>query len=100
MIWDVAEMMRGPPRAPVTSRRFPFGSSPVVGDLALHILLPGAIAFALPWIKPYMFGTPGLAAKSSISSLRKNPAPPTKTPEPYRSFRAVVVATAAPHLSS
>ena len=75
-------MMRGPPRAPVTSSRLPLGSSTIVGDIALSIRLPGAIALALPWINPYMFGTPGLAAKSSISSFRKNPAPATNTPEP------------------
>jgi len=34
-----------------------------------------------------MFGVPGLAEKSSISLLSRNPAPPTTAPEPKSSFR-------------
>src|ERR1700682_886342 len=43
-----------------------------------------------------MFGVPGCVVKSSISSLRKNPAPLTYTPDPYRSLSVLVVATALP----
>ena len=49
------------------------GSSTIVGDIALSIRLPGWIAFASPCTRPNMFGLPGCAAKSSISSFRKKP---------------------------
>src|SRR2546423_5440274 len=47
-----------------------------------------------------MFGVPGCVVKSSISSFKKKPAPLTYTPEPYRSLRVDVVATALPHWST
>ncbi len=47
-----------------------------------------------------MFGVPGCVVKSSISSLRKNPAPLTYTPDPYKSFSVLVVATALPDWST
>src|ERR1700693_5959588 len=47
-----------------------------------------------------MFGVPGCVVKSSISSFRKKPAPLTYTPDPYRSLRVDVVATALPHWST
>ena len=41
-------------------------------------------------------GAPGLAAKSSISSLSRKPPPRTQTPEPYELLSVVVVATETP----
>src|SRR5205085_2588524 len=58
------------------------------------------IAFASPCTSPNMFGLPGCAAKSSISSLRKNPAALTYTPEPKSALSVVVVATALPAAST
>ena len=49
----------------------------IVGVIELSILFPGLIELASPPIAPYIFGTPGLMLKSSISSFRKKPAPPT-----------------------
>src|ERR1700674_4965470 len=47
-----------------------------------------------------MLGVPGCVVKSSISSLRKKPAPLTYTPDPYRSLSVDVVATALPDWST
>ena len=65
---------------------------------ALYIqisLISGAV-FASPWIKPNMFGLPGLTVKSSISLLSKKPAPVTVTPLPNEPLSVVVSATAMP----
>ncbi len=67
--------------------------------MAESMRLPGAMALASPWTSPYMFGVPGLAAKSSISLLRRNPPPVTVTADPYQPLRVVVRATAFPRLS-
>src|ERR1700682_6781262 len=47
-----------------------------------------------------MFGVPGCVVKSSSSALRKNPAPLTYPPDPYRSLSVLVVATALPDWST
>ena len=93
-------MIRGPPRLPTTSSNEPSRSRTIVGDIALSMRLPGWIAFASPCTSPNMFGLPGCAAKSSISSLRKNPAALTYTPEPKSALSVVVVATALPAAST
>ncbi|MOA55333.1 hypothetical protein D3C78_1791100 [compost metagenome] len=49
--------------------------------------LPGAMALASPCTRPYMLGTPTLAVKSSISSLRITPVLLAMTPAPNQSFR-------------
>ena len=49
---------------------------------------------------PNAFGTPGLALKSSISSLSRKPAPSTTTPLPKLRFSVVVVDTALPWWST
>ena len=72
----------------------------MVGVIAESGRLRGPIAFAGPWISPYMFGTPCLEAKSSISSFNKNPSPGTVTPEPKELFSVVVTATALPSAST
>jgi hypothetical protein len=54
----------------------------MVGVIAESIRLPGWIALTSPWTSPYMFGLPGAAAKSSIVSLSRNPAPATVTALP------------------
>src|SRR5207248_4596493 len=43
-----------------------------------------------------MLGTPGLAAKSSISSLSRKPRPSAVTREPKSSFKVVVTETVFP----
>ena len=67
--------------------------------MELNILLPGAMALASPPTAPYILGTPGLILKSSISSFRKKPAPPTTVLLPYELFNVVVIETAFPSLS-
>ncbi len=47
----------------------------MVGVIEESGVLRGAMAFASPWISPYMFGSPGLGAKSSISLFSRNPSP-------------------------
>src|SRR6476646_9363236 len=89
-------MMNGPPLAPVTSSGRRSASRTIVGVIADSIRLPGAIALASPWTRPYMFAVPGLAAKSSISLLRRKPAPVTVTADPYQPLIVVVSATAFP----
>ena len=70
------------------------------GVIADSMRLPGAMAFASPWTRPYMLGFPGAAVKSSISSLSRKPAPLTVTALPNPSFNVVVTATAAPEPST
>ena len=47
-----------------------------------------------------MFGEPGCAAKSSISSFMKMPTPVRYTPDPQLLLSVVVVATAFPRAST
>jgi hypothetical protein len=70
--WIVFVGMREPPRPPRAIASSPFQA--IVGVIEESIRLPGATAFASPWIRPNMFGRPGAVAKSSISLLRKKPA--------------------------
>ena len=64
------------------------GSVPVcgvvmmVGVMAESGRLPGSMAFAELWMRPYMLGTPTLAVKSSISLFMRKPRPSTVTPQP------------------
>ena len=68
------------------------GNAGIDGDIDDSMRLPGSILLRTPWTRPNVFGSPGLAVKSSISSLRKNPADSRYTPEPNRSFSVVVTA--------
>ncbi len=89
------ESMRffGVERALVVAHHFPeptasitrLGSSLAntsVGDMEDSGTLPGAIALGSPVTSPYALGTPGRAAKSSISSLSSTPVPLATTHEP------------------
>ena len=100
MAWNTVVMMNGPPLAPVTSSGRWSLSRTMVGVIADSMRLPGAMALASPWTRPYMFGVPGFAAKSSISLFRRNPPPVTVTADPYQPLRVVVRATAFPRLSA
>ncbi len=76
-------MIVGPPGLPSTSRTRPVTPSlTMVGDIDESMRFRGAIAFASPITSPYWLGAPGFAAKSSISLLRKKPAPSTTTRAP------------------
>ena len=75
-------MMVAPPGVPTTSDSLPRRSATMVGHIEDSMRLPGSIAFASPCTSPNWFGLPGLAAKSSISSLSRKPAPATTTPLP------------------
>ena len=81
MTWRMMVMMRAPPGLPSTRKTWPSCVSRV-GLIELSGRLPGAISLALPWTRPNMFGEPGLAVKSSISSLRKKPVFPAMTLAP------------------
>jgi len=59
---------------------------------------PGRDGFDSPCTRPNCWGVPGCTAKSSIWLFRKNPAPGTHTPDPYRLLIVVVIATALPLL--
>ena len=90
-------MMRGPPAAPTTSSTLPSGSSTIVGDIALSIRLPGAMAFASPCTRPNMFGVPGLRGEVVHLVVQEEAAASdVHTPEPYPPLSVVVVATAFP----
>ena len=93
-------MMVGPPGVPTTMNSLPPRSRTIDGVIAESMRLPGAIAFASPCTKPYMFGLPGAEAKSSISLLRRKPAPVTVTPLPKPPFRVVVTEAAFPFAST
>jgi hypothetical protein len=79
IIWVTVEMIVGPPGEPVTRRTPPSGPRRMAGVMAESIRFPGSTAFASPCTRPYWLGVPGLAAKSSISLFRRNPAPSTVT---------------------
>ncbi len=99
MAWNTVVMMNGPPLAPVTSSGRRSRSRTMVGVMAESMRLPGAMALASPCTRPYMFGVPGRAAKSSISLFSRNPAPATVTADPYQPLIVVVSATALPRSS-
>ncbi|KAG1432894.1 hypothetical protein G6F57_022602 [Rhizopus arrhizus] len=62
--------------------------------------LAGAIALALPWIRPKTLGAPTLAVKPSIVSFRKKPASPATLPVPKRRPSEYVTDTALPAWST
>src|ERR1044071_1820636 len=76
-------MIVGPPGLPTVNQKLPSLRNTIVGVIADNGRFFGATALRSPWIKPYIFGVPGLAAKSSISSLSKRPVPFAIAPEPY-----------------
>src|SRR5882672_4298507 len=93
-------MIVGPPGLPTVNHRLPSLRSTKVGVIADRGRLRGATALRSPWIKPYMLGVPGLAAKSSISSFRIIPVPFATAAEPYELFNVYVFATAFPAAST
>jgi hypothetical protein len=78
--------IREPPGVPITMATLP-SRVRMVGVIDDSGRLPGAMALASPPTTPNMLGAPGLAEKSSISSLSRKPAPSTTTPEPNQPFR-------------
>ena len=56
----------------MTKLSFP-SRSRIVGIIELSGRLPGAIVLASDCVKPNIFGEPGCAVKSSISSFKKKP---------------------------
>ena len=67
-------MIFDPPGDPTVSKVFPSFNT-IVGVIEDNIRLPGSTLFASAPIRPNIFGTPGFAEKSSISLLRRKPAP-------------------------
>src|SRR6218665_160840 len=88
-----------PPGVPATRKSSLFFST-MIGVIELSILFWGIILLASPPMAPNILGVPGLALKSSISLLRKKPAPPTTTAEPYQPLSVVVHDTAFPSAST
>ena len=90
-------MILGPPLAPATRTARP-SRTPMVGDMLDSGTRPGPTAFAAPWIRPNAFGSPGTAAKSSISSFSTTPSSET-TQLPHSKLIVSVQATALPAVS-
>src|SRR5690606_9370750 len=99
MVWATAVMIVEPLGVPTTIHNLPSFST-MVGVILLSILFWGAILLASAPTRPNIFGTPGLALKSSISLFRKNPSSSQYTLEPYAPFKVVVTATAFPWAST
>ncbi len=78
----------------------PAVSNTIDGVMEESIRFPGAMALRSLCTRPYAFGDPAFDVKSSISLLRRNPAPVTTTPHPCRPFSVVVSATAFPAAST
>ena len=76
MTCSTAVIMMGPPGAPSTRNGLP-SLTTMVGIMDDSGRLPGAMALRSPCTRPNMLGVPGFEAKSSISSLRRKPAPGT-----------------------
>ena len=93
-------MIVAPPGVPVTANSAPSGSSTMLGDIDDSIRFPGAIALFSPCTSPNWFGVPGLAARSSMSLLSRNPAPGTVTLLPKNELTVVVTETAFPSAST
>src|SRR5215208_1721118 len=93
-------MIVGPPGLPTVNHRLPSLRRTNVGVIAERGRFFGATAFRSPGIRPYMFGVPGLAAKSSISSLRRIPVPFATAAEPYELLSVYVFETAFPAAST
>lgn len=85
MICSTTVMMRAPPGAPVARKGLPSFST-MVGVIDDSGRLREPTAFASSPISPNTFGTPGFTEKSSISLLRKKPAPGTMMPLPKEKF--------------
>jgi len=77
-------IIRLPPGVPImaTCLLLSTVNSANVGVMLDSGRLPGAIALAWEPTRPYAFGEPGDAEKSSISLLSNTPVPGTVKPEP------------------
>ena len=80
--WNTEVKMVLPPGVPMTRVTFPASSSSSVGVMEDSMRFPGWISLAVLPMTPKILGVPGLALKSSISLLRRKPAPSTTTPLP------------------
>ena len=69
-------MIVDPPGVPAVSTVLPLLVT-IVGVIDDNMRLPGSTLLASAPISPNMLGVPGLAEKSSISLLRRKPAPCT-----------------------
>ena len=85
IVSSTAEGMRLPPGVPTTIDSCP-SLVTIVGVIDDSGRLPGATALFGPSTNPNMLGEPGLAEKSSISSLRRMPVPAAVTCAPNQSF--------------
>src|SRR5271154_4336728 len=90
--------MRDAPGVPITMETLP-SRVRIVGVMDDSGRFPGAMALKSPPTTPVPLGTPAFAAKSSISSFKRNPAPSTTTPDPNHPFNVYVLETAFPHRS-
>ncbi len=74
------------PKLPITRAVRPLGRATMVGVIEESGALPGWISLAAPVTSPSALGSPGLAAKSSISLLSTMPVPGTTTLAPNQSL--------------
>ena len=82
MTWNTEVKMVLPPGVPMTMVTLPASSRSRVGVMEDSMRFPGWISLAVLPTTPKIFGVPALALKSSISLLRRKPAPSTTTPLP------------------
>ena len=92
-------MIVGPPAAP-TARMGLLSLSTIVGLMLDKGRLPGATELASVPNKPKALGTPGAAAKSSISLFIITPVPGITTLDPKEVLIVAVMATQLPSLSA
>ena len=85
MVCITAVMMRLPPGVPRIIHGLPLRVT-IVGVIELSGRLPGSILLVSLCTRPYMFATPALAVKSSISLLSRTPVPAAVTRAPNQSL--------------
>ena len=72
--WKIEVKIREPPGVPTTRLTLPSRVT-MLGLIEESMRLPGSMALASLPTTPKALATPGLALKSSISSLSRKPAP-------------------------
>ena len=92
-------MIVEPPGEPHAKTPRP-GITAIVGHIEDSMRLPEATALVSPWTRPYMFVSPGRAAKSSISLFIRKPRRGATRALPKESFNVVVIETTIPEASA
>src|SRR4029078_8153742 len=96
IVGRTAVIIVGPPAAPTANQGVPSFRKTIVGVIADNGRFSGWTALRSPCIKRNIFGPPGFAAKSSISSFKRKPAPVTVAAEPKPLLIVYVFETTLP----